>query len=174
MSAAVGGGDDDDAVVCAKAVHFDQQLVQRLLALVVSAAETCAALTAHRVDLIDKDDGRAQSFWPVSNRSRTREAPTPTYISTKSEPEIEKNGTPASPATARASSVLPVPGGPTSSTPLAECVAPSELNFFGILQEIRRPRCSSSFSSSAPATSAKVALRWFVLLILDLGAGPHS
>ena len=47
-----------------------------------------------------------------SNRSRTREAPTPTNISTKSEPEIEKNGTPASPAVARASSVLPVPGGP--------------------------------------------------------------
>ena len=46
------------------------------------------------------------------NRSRTREAPTPTNISTKSEPEIEKKGTPASPATARASRVLPVPGGP--------------------------------------------------------------
>ena len=42
--------------------------------------------------------------------SRTREAPTPTNISTKSEPEIEKNGTFASPAIARASSVLPVPG----------------------------------------------------------------
>ena len=52
-----------------------------------------------------------------SNRSRTRAAPTPTNISTNSEPEIEKNGTPASPATARASNVLPVPGGPTSSTP---------------------------------------------------------
>ena len=46
------------------------------------------------------------------NRSRTRLAPTPTNISTKSEPEIEKKATPASPATARASSVLPVPGGP--------------------------------------------------------------
>ena len=53
-----------------------------------------------------------------SKRSRTREAPTPTNISTKSEPEIEKKGTPASPATARASSVLPVPGGPYSSTPV--------------------------------------------------------
>ena len=31
---------------------------------------------------------------------------------------MEKNGTFASPATARASSVLPVPGGPTNSTPL--------------------------------------------------------
>ena len=55
-----------------------------------------------------------------SNRSRTRAAPTPTNISTKSEPLIEKNGTPASPATARASSVLPVPGGPTSMTPFGQ------------------------------------------------------
>ena len=34
-----------------------------------------------------------------------------------SEPLMEKKGTPDSPATARASSVLPVPGGPTSNTP---------------------------------------------------------
>ena len=46
-------------------------------------------------------------FLPCSKRSRTRDAPTPTNISTKSEPLIEKNGTFASPATARASSVLP-------------------------------------------------------------------
>jgi len=47
---------------------------------------------------------------PCSNISRTRLAPTPTNISTKSEPLIEKNGTSASPATALAISVLPVPG----------------------------------------------------------------
>ena len=52
------------------------------------------------------------------NRSRTRLAPTPTNISTNSEAEIEKKGTSASPAIARASNVLPVPGGPTSNTPL--------------------------------------------------------
>ena len=56
-----------------------------------------------------------------SKRSRTRAAPTPTNISTNSEPLIEKNGTPASPAIARASSVFPVPGGPTSSTPFGIC-----------------------------------------------------
>src|SRR3712207_7080564 len=50
-------------------------------------------------------------------RSRTRAAPTPTIISTNSEPAIEKKGTPASPATALARSVFPVPGAPTSSTP---------------------------------------------------------
>ncbi len=52
-----------------------------------------------------------------SNRSRTRAAPMPTNSSTKPEPETEKKGTRASPATARASSVLPVPGGPAISTP---------------------------------------------------------
>ena len=51
------------------------------------------------------------------NKSRTFAAPRPTNISTNSEPEMEKKGTPASPATALAKSVLPVPGGPTSKTP---------------------------------------------------------
>ena len=91
-----------------------------------------------------------------SNRSRTREAPTPTNISTKSEPEIEKNGTPASPATARASSVLPVPGGPYSSTPLG-IRAPSAWNFFGFSRN-SLISCSSSTASSTPATSRNVIL----------------
>jgi hypothetical protein len=39
-----------------------------------------------------------------------RGAPTPTNSSTNSQAEIEKNGTCASPASAQASSVLPVPG----------------------------------------------------------------
>ena len=57
------------------------------------------------------------TFAACWKRSRTRLAPTPTNISTKSEPEIEKNGTFASPATAFARSVLPVPGEPTKSAP---------------------------------------------------------
>ena len=60
---------------------------------------------------------QGEFFLAVSNMSRTRAAPTPTNISTKSEPDIEKKGTFASPAIARASKVLPVPGGPTSNTP---------------------------------------------------------
>ena len=51
------------------------------------------------------------------NRSRTLAAPTPTNISTKSDPDKEKNGTSASPATALARRVFPVPGGPTRSAP---------------------------------------------------------
>jgi hypothetical protein len=54
----VGGGDDDDALVGLKAVHLDQQLVQRLLALVVRIAEAVAAMAADRVDFVDEDDAR--------------------------------------------------------------------------------------------------------------------
>ena len=94
--------------------------------------------------------------FPCSNRSRTRLAPTPTNISTKSEPDIEKNGRPASPATALASRVLPVPGGPTSSAPLGSR-PPSRVNFCGSLRN-SMISCSSTLASSAPATSAKVIL----------------
>src|SRR5438132_1121628 len=54
----VRGGDDDDALVALEAVHFHQQLVERLFALVVTAAEARAAVPADRVDLVDKDDAR--------------------------------------------------------------------------------------------------------------------
>jgi hypothetical protein len=64
------------------------------------------------------------------NKSLTLEAPTPTNISTKSDPEIVKNGTFASPATALARRVLPVPGGPTKSAPLGT-LAPNFWYFFG-------------------------------------------
>jgi hypothetical protein len=47
---------EDDAVVGLEAVHLDQQLVERLLALVVPAAEAGAAVTADGVDLVDEDD----------------------------------------------------------------------------------------------------------------------
>ena len=52
----VGGGDQDDAFVGFEAVHLDQQLVQRLLALVVSAAEAGATVTSDGVDFVDEDD----------------------------------------------------------------------------------------------------------------------
>ena len=46
----------DDALVRLEAVHLDEELVQRLLALVVTAAEAGAAVAADRVDLVDEDD----------------------------------------------------------------------------------------------------------------------
>ena len=56
----VGGGHHDHAEVGLEAVHLDQHLVQRLLALVVAAAQAGAAMAADRVDFVDEDDaGRA-------------------------------------------------------------------------------------------------------------------
>ena len=52
---AVGRRDDYNALVCAEAVHLDEQLVKRLLALIVSAAHACASVAADGVYLIDKD-----------------------------------------------------------------------------------------------------------------------
>ena len=54
----VGRGDDDDAFVRLEAVHLDQQLVERLLALVIAVAEAGAAMAADRVDFVDEDDAR--------------------------------------------------------------------------------------------------------------------
>ncbi|PRL39404.1 hypothetical protein BV095_00485 [Haemophilus influenzae] len=95
-------------------------------------------------------------FLACSNISRTRDAPTPTNISTKSEPEIVKNGTFASPAIARASKVLPVPGGPTIRIPFG-ILPPKFWNLFGSRKKSTISP-TSSFASSQPATSAKVTL----------------
>ncbi len=54
----VGRGDQDDAALDVEAVHLDEQLVEGLLALVVTAAEAGAAVAADGVDLVDEDDRR--------------------------------------------------------------------------------------------------------------------
>ena len=51
---AVGRRHDDYAVAGLEAVHLNEQLVERLFALVVAAAQTRASLSAHRVDLVDE------------------------------------------------------------------------------------------------------------------------
>ena len=51
-------GDQDDAALDVEAVHLDEHLVERLLALVVPAAHAGAAVAADGVDLVDEDDRR--------------------------------------------------------------------------------------------------------------------
>ena len=53
---AVGGGENDDAGVTFKAVHFREQLVQRLLPLVVAAHDARVPLLADGVNLVNKHD----------------------------------------------------------------------------------------------------------------------
>ena len=82
----------------------------------------------------------------------------PTIASTNSDALMEKNGTPASPATARASSVLPVPGRPASSTPRG-IRPPSRWYFSGFLRK-STTSVSSRLDSSIPATSLNVTFVW--------------
>ena len=64
------------------------------------------------------------------------------------------NGTPASPAIDRASSVLPVPGGPTSRMPFG-MRPPIAAKRAGSLRKSTISR-TSAFASSTPATSENV------------------
>ena len=48
---------DDDVRVAVEAVHLNQQLVQGLLTLVITAAHADAAAAANSVNLVDEDDG---------------------------------------------------------------------------------------------------------------------
>src|SRR4051794_24896128 len=48
----------DDKVGLGEAIHLAKNLVERLLALVMPAAQPRATLATHRVDFIDEDDRR--------------------------------------------------------------------------------------------------------------------
>src|ERR1700683_722214 len=54
----VGGGNDDDPFITLEAIHFHQQLVERLLALLVPAAKPRAAVASHGIDLVDENNAR--------------------------------------------------------------------------------------------------------------------
>ncbi len=155
----VGRRDHDHARVGIEAVHFDQQGIQRLFAFVMSADDGAAAALAECIQFVDEDDAGARlvACW---NMSRTRAAPTPTNISTKSLPDRLKNGTPASPAIALANNVLPVPGGPTNNTPLG--IRPPSAWYFSLFLRKSTTSRTSSTASSIPAASSKVIDRFFL------------
>ena len=113
------------------------------------ASRLCATASISSIKIID-----GAFFFAFENKSRTRDAPTPTNISANSEPEIEKNGTLASPATARAIKVLPVPGSPASSTPRG-IFAPNFSYFFGLFKK-STISFKSCFADSLPATSLNI------------------
>jgi hypothetical protein len=99
-------------------------------------------------------------FFASSNKCLTRALPTPTYISTKSDPLTYIKGTfnkfynllemfnftLASPAQALASMVFPVPGGPVSRAPVG-IRAPILLYFSGFFRKSTSSEISSLASS---------------------------
>ena len=86
-----------------------------------------------------------------------RAAPRPANISTNDDADCEKNCAPDSWATALASSVLPVPGGPWSRTPLGT-LAPRRWNGLGSRRK-STTSCSSALASSTPAMSSQPTSR---------------
>ena len=150
----VGRRHDDDPLVRVEAVHLDEDLVERLLALVVAAAEARAAPAPDRVDLVEEDDARRVLLRLLEEVADARGAHADEHLHEVASREIEKKGTSASPAIALASSVLPQPGGPTSSTPRG-MRPPSRWNFCGFLRNSTISR-TSSLASSMPATSSNV------------------
>ena len=55
---AVRRGDEDDAVVRLEAVHLHEELIERLLALIMTTTKAGATVTAHGIDFVDEDDAR--------------------------------------------------------------------------------------------------------------------
>ncbi len=76
----VGGGDQDDSAADVETVHLDQQLVQRLLALVVTAAHAGATVPADGVDLVDEDDGRGVLLGLLEQITYARSAHTDEHL----------------------------------------------------------------------------------------------
>ena len=115
-------------------IHFHQKLIKGVVSFIVSHAISTSCLP-HCINLINKHNAWSvlsrlceqlsyllqmrlrTAFQNLATIRRTLEGPTPTNISMKSEPDIEKKGTEASPAAALAKRVLPVPGGPTKRAP---------------------------------------------------------
>src|SRR5438132_4756958 len=54
----VRGRDDDDTDVIGKTIHFDQDLIESLLAFVIGVAESGAPLATNSVNFVDEDDAR--------------------------------------------------------------------------------------------------------------------
>jgi hypothetical protein len=53
---------DDHALARIEAVHLGEQLIERLLALLVAAERALHARLAERVELVDEDDARRLRF----------------------------------------------------------------------------------------------------------------
>ena len=70
----VRGRDQDDVVLQLEPVHLDEELVQRLLALVVAAAEAGAAVAADGVDLVHEDDARRRLLGLLEEVAHARRA----------------------------------------------------------------------------------------------------
>ena len=68
----IGGGHHDHSHIGLEAIHLNQHLIERLLALVVSTAQASAALTSNGINFVDKDDAGRVLLGVVKHVAHTR------------------------------------------------------------------------------------------------------
>src|SRR5690606_14691448 len=76
----VGGGHNDDAFVHTETVHLDQQLVEGLLAFVMTAAQAGTALAPDGVNLVDKNNTGGILLRVLEQVANTRSADTDEHL----------------------------------------------------------------------------------------------
>jgi len=153
----VGGRHNDDALVGFEAVHLHEQLVEGLLALVVTAAHAGAAMATDGVDLVDEDDAGLVLLGLIEEVADPAGADADEHL-TKSEPEMLKNGHAGLPRDRSRKKSLTRAGRAEQQHALGDAGAQA-------LEPLRFSRkslisSSSSTASSTPATSLKVILGW--------------
>ena len=72
----VGRRNQNDTLVCFKAIHLHQELVEGLLTLVMPAAEAGTAMASNRINLINKNDARRLLF-PLNKEVADARSPDP-------------------------------------------------------------------------------------------------
>ena len=109
------------------------------------------SLFLHRASISSINIIHFSNFLALLNNFRILAAPTPTYNSLKSGPELAINGILHSPAIAFANNVLPLPGGPWNNNPRG-IFAPIFLYFSSLFRKCTNSNASVLISSK-PATS---------------------
>ena len=150
---AVRRGDDDDVRVRVEAVHLDEDLVQRLLALVVRAAEAGAALAADRVDLVDEDDAGRVALGLVEEVAHAAGADADEHLDELGAGDGEERHAGLAGDGAREQRLAGA--GRADQQHAARDARAEAANFSGYLRN-STTSVSSSFASSTPATSVKV------------------
>ena len=150
----VGRGDEDDAFVRLEAVHLDEQLVERLLALVVAAAEAGAAMAADGVDLVDEDDAGRVLLALLEQVADARGADADEHLDEVGAADREERHVGFARDRAREQRLAGSREGPSAARP-SGMRPPSFWNFCGSLRN-SMISWSSSFASSTPATSLNV------------------
>ncbi len=152
----VGRREHDDAQARIEAVHLGQELIERLLLLVVTAAgEVDAARASERIELVDEDDGRSLGTRLLEEIAHTRGANADEHLDELGAGDGEERHAGLARHRARQQR-LAGPRRPHQQHAQGMC-APSRPNAAGSL---RKPTTSvsSCLASSTPATSANAVL----------------